>query len=212
MKTKISISIILVIILAFNISIVFADVIEPGQKEVKLSYQISNINNFPFYVFLLHGTPSPNYEILNASEFSFYKLSTASVYAVKRSTFNMNFLTKANASAVDEYFNNDSNVIHSNLQLEGGYGTVTQNNQLENATIVLEIVSINDTSLELKKSKIIYGFTDGTTQVQAFTNNSTPVPTKTNAYTPMDYIWFLILPVLAAIAIAIVILSRKKTQ
>lgn len=210
MKTKIYISIILVIILAFNISFAFADVIEPGQKQVNLSYQISNINNFPYYVFLLHGTPSPNYEILNASEFSLYKLSTASIYAVKRSTFNKNILTQANESAVDEYFNNNSDVIHSNLQLEGGYGNVDSNNQLENATIILEIETINDTSLEIKKSKIIYGFTDGSTQEQVFTNNSTPVPNKTK-YNSVDYLWFLVLPILAAIAIAIVLLSKKKT-
>ena len=79
------------LILAFNISSAYADVIEPGKKDIKLSYQISNINSFPIYVFLLHGSPSPSYEILNSSEFSFYKLSTASIYAVKRSSFNKTF-------------------------------------------------------------------------------------------------------------------------
>jgi len=34
--------------------------------------------------------------------------------------------------------------------LDGSYGTVDQNNQLNGALIVLEIVSLNDTTLELK--------------------------------------------------------------
>jgi hypothetical protein len=211
MKSKISLLIIIVLILAFNISSAYADVIEPGKKEIKLSYQISNINNFPMYVFLLHGSPSPPYEILNASEFSFYKLSTASIYAVKRSTFNKDVLNQNNQSAVDNYFNNNSNVIPSNLELEGSYGTVDTNNQLNGALIVLEIVSINDTSLEIKKSKIIFSFIDGTTQEKTFkSDNSTPVPTKTKEIATIDYLWYLVLPLMAAIAIIGIFLYRRR--
>ena len=191
MKSKLSLLIIIVIILAFNISSAYADVIEPGKKEIKLSYQISNINNFPMYVFLLHGSPSPPYEILNTIEFSFYKLSTASIYAVKRSVFNTDILNQNNQSAVEVYFNNNSNVIHSNLELEGSYGTVNTNYnyQLNGALIVLEIVEVNDTALEIKKSKIIFSFTDGSTQEKTFeADNITPVPSKTKDVTLIYYL------------------------
>lgn len=210
MKTKISISIIIVFILAFNISFAYADVIEPGKKELNLGYQISNINNFPYYVFLLHADPFPEYEILNSSEFGFYKLSTGSIYAVKRSTFNKNFLSQANQTEIDQYFNNNSDVIHSNLTLYGNFGSVDANDELENVTIILEIVSVNETDLEIKKSKIIYGFKDGTTQEKPFTSqNNTPDPTKT--YTPVSYLWYLVVPILAAIAIVIVLIARRYT-
>lgn len=211
MKSKISLLIIVVLILAFNISSAYADVIEPGKKEIKLSYKISNINSFPMYVFLLHGSPSPQYEILNASEFSFYKLSTASIYAVKRSSFNMDSLNQNNQGVVEDFFKNNSNVIHSNLELEGSYGTVDQNNQLNGALIVLEIVSVNENALEIEKSKIIFSFTDGTTQEKAFkAGNTTPVPTKTKQIAIIDYLWYLILPLLAAIAIICILLYRRK--
>jgi hypothetical protein len=211
MKSKISLLIIVVLILAFNISSAYADVIEPGKKDIKLSYKISNINSFPLYVFLLQGNPSPQYEILNASEFSFYKLSTASIYAVKRSSFNSDTLNQNNQSAVEDFFKNNSNVIHSNLELEGSYGTVDQNNQLNGALIVLEIVSVNDTALEIEKSKIIFSFTDGSTQEKAFkADNTTPVPTKTKQIAIIDYLWYLILPLLAAIAIIGILLYRRK--
>jgi hypothetical protein len=210
MKSKISLLIIIVFILAFNISSAYADVIEPGKKEIKLSYQISNINNFPMYVFLIHGSPSPPYEILNTSEFSFYKLSTASIYAVKRSVFNTNILNQNNQSAVEDYFNNNSNVIHSNLELEGSYGNVDTDNQLNGALIVLEIVAVNDTALEMKKSKIIFNFTDGSTQEKTFeADNITPVPSKTNV-TTIYYLWYLVLPLMSAIAIIGIFLYRRR--
>ncbi len=209
MKTKIFLLTVIVLILAFNISSVYADVIEPGKKEIKLSYQISNINSYPYYVFLLHGSPSPSYEIINSSEFSFYKLSTASIYAVKRSSFNENILNQNNQSFVDSYFKDDPSVIHSNLNLEGSYGSVAQNSQLSSSLIVLEIVSVNNTALEIKKSKIIYNFTDGTIQEMDFkSDNSTPVPSKSHNV-PTDYLWYLVLPVFALIAIIIILLRRK---
>ena len=213
MKSKISLLIIIVLILAFNISSAYADVIEPGKKEIKLSYQISNINNFPMYVFLLHGSPSPPYEILNTSEFSFYKLSTASIYTVKRSVFNMDILNQNNQSAVVDYFNNNSNVIHSNLELEGSYGTVDTNNQLDGALIVLKIVAVNDTALEIKKSKIIFSFTDGSTQEKTFeADNNTPVPSKTKDGTIIFYLWYLLLPLMSAIAIIGIFLYRRRGE
>jgi hypothetical protein len=213
MKSKISLLIIMVLILSFNISSAYADVIEPGKKDIKLSYQISNINNFPMYVFLLHGSPSPPYEILNSSEFSFYKLSTASIYSVKRSVFNLDVLNQNNQSAVEDYFNNNSNVINSNLELEGSYGTVDTNNQLNGALIVLEIVAVNDTALEIKKSKIIYSFTDGSTQEETFkADNITPVPSKTKAETMIYYFWYLVLPFISAIAIIGIFLYRRREE
>ncbi len=213
MKTKISLLMIIVLILAFNISSAYADVIEPGKKEINLSYKISNINNYPYYIFLLHGSPSPSYNILNSSEFSFYKLSTASIYAVKRSKFNQDFLNQDNQSVIDSYFNVDPNVIHSNLTLEGSYGSVDENKQLNDALVVLEIVSVNDTSLEIKKSKIIFSFTDGTTQEKAFKDdNITPVPTKTKDISLIDYLWYLLLPLLSAIAIIVILLRRKRSS
>lgn len=211
MKTKIFISLIFVFILALGISSTYADVIEPGKKNINLSYKILNINDFPNYIFLLHGTPSPSHEILNSSEFSFYKLSTASVYAVKKSNFNKEILDQQDNEAMDNYFNNNSNVLHSNLELSGSYGTLNETSNLNNAVIILEIVSVNDTSLLMKKSKIIFNFTDGTTQEKNFLNdNTTPEPTKTQNISTIDYIWYLILPILAAIIIIAILITRKR--
>lgn len=36
---------------------VYADVIDPDEKEVQTSYQIINLDSYPDYVFLLYGYP-----------------------------------------------------------------------------------------------------------------------------------------------------------
>jgi hypothetical protein len=55
--------------------VAFADVIEPGMKEVKFYYNILNIDKYQDYVFLIQGIPSSSYEIINSSEFSFINSS-----------------------------------------------------------------------------------------------------------------------------------------
>jgi|GEM_PF-5370296 len=51
MKNKLIISLVAILIISALPSVVFADVIEPGRKEVKFYYNISNIDNYPDYVF-----------------------------------------------------------------------------------------------------------------------------------------------------------------
>lgn len=66
-KHKLVISIISIFILSVTSPVVFADVIEPGMNEENFYYTISNINKYPDYIFLIYGTPSPSYELINSS-------------------------------------------------------------------------------------------------------------------------------------------------
>lgn len=36
---------------------IYADVIDPDEKEIQTSYQIINLDSYPDYVFLLYGYP-----------------------------------------------------------------------------------------------------------------------------------------------------------
>ncbi|MDD4811283.1 MAG: hypothetical protein PHY53_08885, partial [Methanobacterium formicicum] len=38
----------------------YADVVNPGEKTIPYSYQIANIQDYPDYVLILHGTPNPS--------------------------------------------------------------------------------------------------------------------------------------------------------
>jgi hypothetical protein len=195
---------------AFTLQAVGADVVEPGKKEISYYYQISNITSYPDYIFLLHGSPSPSYQVLNSSEFSFYKFSTVSVYAVRKSDFNQVELENMNASQIDSYFKNNIQVIPSNTVLKGTYGTFSSTNPLEKVLIVMEIVSLNSTHLELKKYLAKYVYSDGTVKEAYFQDqNTTPTPPDGSARWSGNW-WYFALPLAALIGIITVILRNRK--
>ncbi|MGB9980562.1 hypothetical protein [Methanobacterium sp.] len=208
MKNKLVISIISIFILSTIPSVAFADVIEPGMKEVKFYYSIQNIDKYQDYIFLIHGNPSPSCEIINSSEFSFYKLSTVSIYAIKKSNFNENELSSLNNVDLDSFFKNNSNIIKSNIELDGSYKQVNINDPLEKAHVILNINSINGSMLEINKVKIIFTYTDGTTHEEIFKDqNTTPEPSNKSNW--IFQLWYIVIPILAIAAIAIVLISRK---
>ncbi|MDO5836281.1 MAG: hypothetical protein Q4P17_07200 [Methanobacterium sp.] len=188
-----------------------ADVIDPGEKNVPYSYKISNIQDFPDYVFILHGIPNPSIELLNSSEFSFYKLSTCSIYAVPRNLYNQMQIDQMNESQVSEFLNNDSRVARSSLKLDGTYGNVNQANPLDNALIILNIKSINGNNLNIHKEKIIYGYKNGQNVEKPYlSQNQTPEPTFPG--TSWDYyIYYMLLPLIALGVIIFIIIRRKSS-
>jgi hypothetical protein len=131
MKLKIIILLYSLLILFSFSSVSYADVIEPGTKEVKIYYNISNIENFPEYVFLIHGNPSPSLEIINSSEFTFYKFSTVSIYAIIKKEFNENNLTDMDNSKAENFLKNDPTILKSDLLLQGSSKTVNINDPLK---------------------------------------------------------------------------------
>ncbi len=224
MKNELIVSLISILILSTTASVAFADVIEPGMKEVKFYYTILNTNNYPDYVFLIHGTPSPPYEIINSSEFSFYKSSTVSIYAIKKSDFNKIELSNMSSSEIDKFFNNDPRVIKSDIKLEGSYKQVSINDPLEKATVVLNITSLNQNEmnssntsvwgakihkiLAIQKTKVIFTYADGKSQEEIFKDqNITPEPSSKTDWIPE--LGYIVIPIVAIIAIAIILISRK---
>jgi hypothetical protein len=210
MKAGIAILITILFFFAFNLQAVDADVIEPGKKVVSYYYQISNITSYPDYIFLIHGSPSPSYQVLNSSDFSFYKFSTVSIYAVRKSDFNQTELENMDSSQIDSYFKNNSQVIPSNIVLKSIYGTYSSTNSLEKVLVVMEIVSLNSTHLELKKSLAKFFYSDGTVKEAYFQDQNTtpPPPDKTSGWS--ENWWFIALPLAALTSIIIVILLNRK--
>jgi hypothetical protein len=208
MKSGKVLVLVLVLLFVFSLTPVYGDVVEPGKKIVPLYYVLENINDYPGYVFLLHGSPSPDYQILNSSPFTFYKFSVTSIYAVNRSDFNLRELQDMDSNQLDAYFGNDSRVLNANLQLESVYQTVSETNPLENATIMLNLVSLDDNGLKIEKSRIIFYYNTGQTdQLNYVDQNTTPEPSSPE---PGNlYLYYLLLPILAAAAILIILLYRR---
>lgn len=188
-----------------------ADVIQPGEKLIPYKYQLTNLQDYPDYIFILHGQPNPSLELLNSSEFNFYKFSTCSIYAIPKSIFIQMQIEKMNDTQLESFLENDSRVARSDLKLQGLYGRVKSADPLDNALVLLQINSLQGKDLDVTKIKIIYGYSDGQQVEKPFKNQSqTPEPTppgKSWQY----YLYFLALPILALAAI-IFILMRKRLQ
>lgn len=210
MKYKAHVLLLLITLLTFS-SVSYADVVEPGMKNIKIYYEINNIQNYPDYVFLIHGNPSPSLEIVNSSEFSFYKLSTISIYALSKSGFNENELKNMEDSAINNFLQNNSNLIKSDLVLEGASKSVSINDPLEKIIITLNINSINGKTLNITKSKITYIYNDGNREEETFKDqNSTPEPSKNSTSFWVNNLFYIILPLLAIIALAVILIKRLK--
>jgi hypothetical protein len=208
---KIISSFLLILVLFMACGNCWADVVEPGNKEISLSYQILNINDYPDYVFLFHGTPEPAFQVINDSEFSFYKFSQISIYAMKKSDFNLSELEKMNYTQRDSFFENDNRLIKSNISLNGSYGTVAQNNPLENAKIVLEIESINENQMIINKKYITYYFENGSSEKVNFNNQKIiPQPPINNSSGfPIYYLILSIALTLILISLILFIIRKK---
>lgn len=187
----------------------FADVIEPGMKNIHLNYKISNIDDYPEYVFLAHGIPDPPFEVLNSSEFSFYKLSTVSLYAIPKSKINEGKFNNIDDEELQNFFKNNQNIIPSDIELNGSYGQVGIDNPLDNVLIELEITSITDNKMNIKKSKVIYTYSDGSTQEEVITDqNALPQPEKNI----LSYVWYFLVPVIAIAIIGVILYLRRQNK
>lgn len=189
----------------------YADVVNPGEKTIPYSYQIANIQDYPDYVLILHGTPNPSLEVLNSSEFSFYKLSTCSIYAVPSSVYQEVQVNQMNDTRVSEFLNNDSRVARSDLELEGLYDTINEGNSLESALILLKIRSIQGNTLNIQKEKIIYTYSNGQRIEKPFQNqNQTPEPPVIGQSWDF-YLYFVVLPLLALAVILFILIRRRSS-
>ncbi|MDI3550058.1 MAG: hypothetical protein PWQ15_1160 [Methanobacterium sp.] len=187
----------------------YADVVEPGEKIIPYSYQIVNLQDYPHYVLILHGTPNPSLEVLDSSKFSFYKLSTCYIYAVPSSVYQEVELNKMNETQISEFLKNDNRVARSNLRLEGLYDTVNKENPLESALIILKIYSIEGNTLNIQKEKIIYTYSNNQSIEKPFLNqNQTPEPPFIGPSWDF-YFYFVGLPLLALAVILFIFIRRR---
>lgn len=138
-------------------SIVFADVIMPGEKAVSYCFEISNINDFPNYTFKLElPLAGHSEEILVGECKRFYKHEYPSIFAVDQ----------------------DKNYYYSSLKIQS-ISTVPINDPREKVQDVFTIMSIEGNNLKLEKTKVVYYYTDGTNEDVVYQDeNIRPEPTQ----------------------------------
>ena len=214
-----------VIVLCWLISIIIcvsiipsisADIIMPGTKSSTYRYEIENMNEYSDYVFIRCDLYAPWGEpvLLTIGEsFSFYKLSTPSIFAVKEEDFNESDLQK-DINEQWEYFEDNPKVIQSNIELEPVFTNLPANEPLESSYIYLEIISIDDASLQIKKDRVVYTYNDGTSEEKYFNSQDTMPERSKKALLPFwfESFWYFWIPLIAIICILIILFVRKRDK
>jgi len=205
MRNKLIILFAFVLIFSVFPQAVSADLIMPGTKSVNWCYEISNINDYPDYIFVFNEERVTGHKVINQGDcFSFYKIGLTSIYVIPKAEFNESELNR-------EFFEeNNPKLIKSNIQLNA-FGSVQENDPLQKAVITLDIESLSESSFDVQKSKVTYTYTDGTSEEEVFQSQEImPEPSKT-AIMPWWFakFWYIILPILAIILIGIILLIRR---
>lgn len=155
-----------------------ADIISPGYRPINIENKITNINDFPDYVFVSIGSlgeiGGPMCPIERVSNEGFimpyYKFCSVSVYAIKKSDLNENLLfnytrpsnynetlAKERSAELENYFSSKGIKVISHVS---DYKEVplssTQSSIVNYYTIELSKTIDKPSNIEIKRSNMIY--------------------------------------------------------
>jgi len=201
-----------IIILAVSIaiflpSLVLADLLIPGQKSISSCHRIVNLSDYPDHVFLFYGRPVTGFGVIEPDDcLSFYKLSQNTIYAIAKEDFDQNELD----TKQDLYFQENPKLIPSDAELDP-YSPISSGSTLTDVEITWEIKGVDTEKLEIKKTKVIYTYKDGTTEeLQADPDGNLPPPLKKQEKSWLFFPLVFGLPLVAIIIIVIIILKKRK--
>jgi hypothetical protein len=150
---------------------VLADVRVEGWNEVEYKYIISNIKDYPEYLFL---TSSAIWgweyaSVINSTgEFGGgYKLDGFILNSIKRSDLEQERIIRQDGSDDLQTFNctdycqDNSNIVSSDISLPKAI-SMKEEQGVEGIEVYLKVEDINDQSLNLSKVKILYYYQNGT--------------------------------------------------
>jgi len=195
-----------------TVASVSADILMPGQKSTSFSYEITNMDQYPDFVFLLFGGPLGNVQLLQSGQsFTFYKFAQPSVYAILESKYNASIL-QMNDTEQQLFFENNPDLVPSALVLTAVYTTVPEESPLKSSKVILTIAALNSSHFDLQKTKIIFTYTDGSTEEQAFASPDVlPSPSRsTLGLSWANSLWYIVLPGMAVCGIVYVAVKRRQ--
>jgi hypothetical protein len=186
------------------VNTVSADIIIPGTKSINWCYEVSNINDYPEYVFFYFEEALADYDIIKQGDcFNFYKLGIPHLYAILKTDFDKNKLSS-------EFFDgNNFLLIKSNISLVP-IGPLDEEEPLNKVVITLDIVSIKDDKLTLTKSLVTNTYLDGTVEKKPYSNYKSTTKVE---YPPEDSvnpkIWYFTFSWIAFVLICTALVIRK---
>ena len=184
--------------------------IQPGTKLIPVQYTLTNIDEYPDYVFLMYTfAPMIRFsEIKPGEAVGGYKYSSANIYAIPASEYSK-ITIGDNDRNIKQFFENNPCLIQSNVQLTFLGKEVPSIDPLETQIINLEIQEITQAVLTLRLSSIHYRYSDGSIK---------KVPYPTTYLTPaiiypstlpeppshtIDGLWYFIVPSIALVGIVL---------
>ena len=190
-------------------SMVSADITPLGYKYIYPDFQVSNIDNYPDYIFTTSfQDPMCGHEIINQDECISFYWSSQTIYAIKKSDFNEEKIeTKYGGNIF--YFKPNFSFVSFNLEIER-IGYIPETDPREKVVDVLEITSLSEDDFEIRKSKVIYTYTDGTTEEKTYFNQDIRPEPSIKSVLPQWFVilWYFVLPIIALVIIVIVLMRR----
>jgi len=220
-KQRMTCGLLVVLIALVGIPTISANLIVPNSENtVFFNYEIVNMDEYDDYVFILYGLiigyhiiePDESFDVYKFGQTWIYEFEQWWIYAVKSVDFNESEIE--NESMWKDYFESNPKFIKSDIQLNSIYDFVAKNNPLISAYIALEIVTLDENQLTIEKSKVIYTYTDGTTEEKYIISQDVlPQPSKT-ALLPywFESLWYVWIPLFALIGISLILLLRKRIK
>ena len=208
-----------------------ADVIPPGAKPVQYCFEITNATAFPDYVIVAALVPSGHRVIAGGCT---DPIRGAKLYAMKRADYDPATIPQ-DFQAQQTFFASSPKVIRPGVQVSA-LRTVEQADRRTAIVDVLTIAALTDATFELRFVSVRYTFSDGTMQELPYQQqgvrpdpNVAPVapspgttaspgsaiqqpvvPSATTADRTFSLAWFAFLPLVALIAIGVVVLLRRR--
>jgi len=194
---------------------VLADVLPVGFKGIDYCFQISNIDDYPDYTFIISPAIHPEgglwgHNVVEETEcIRTYKISRPKLYAIKTVKFDESEIEPGYES-INTYFESNRDLIKSDIEIKQ-VTAVPGNNPLTGMVDVLDIVHLSEDSLGVRKSKAIYTYEDGTREEKLYIDQDKRPKQSKNAILPWWFAlyWYIIIPIIAVLAIIIIFLINK---
>jgi hypothetical protein len=195
---------------------VSADLLIEGQKGVEYCFQISNMDEFPDYAFVVHyPRVMEGYNVIENGEcVSFYKYNVPVIYAINKSLFDekplAGIMNSENRSKLSEYFASDGNFIPSDVSIKP-VSTLPDTDPTDKVVDEMKIISVGGNKLDIEKSKVIYTFSDGTSEEKTYVDQNVRPASSRQPIIPVNsfQILYFVLPAAALIIIAAILIMRK---
>jgi MYXO-CTERM domain-containing protein len=191
-----------------------ADVLMPGQKMLSYCFEISNLAEYPDYVFIVNfAEPIGGHQIIEPGKcFQFYKLARPVIYAILKAGFNPSEIPNASGdkAAEKKYFDTNPKMLKSDVKVFNP-GAVDEKDPRSEVVDVLKITGMDGQKLNIQKDSVRYTYTNGARETLPYVSQDDfPVPKAAPA---PPYLYGLIaVPVLAALGLGFLFLRRRRAS